>query len=83
MNSILPLGLNHVEVSRYMTTAQIAIQMPFASQELNQEGGGYYGQSKQSGNLVICNRKKLASPMGVRLRQAGLGQELQASSARS
>ena len=42
MNSILPLGLNHVEVSRYMTTAQIVIQMPFASQELNQEGGGYY-----------------------------------------
>ena len=53
MNSILPLGLNHVDVSRYMTTAQVAIQMPFASQELNQEGGGYYGQSKQSGNLVI------------------------------
>ena len=73
MNSILPLGLNHVEVSRYMTTAQIAIQMPFASQELNQEGGGYYGQSKQSGNLVICNRKKLASPMGFVCGKPGSG----------
>ena len=73
MNSILPLGLNHVEVSRYMTTAQVAIQMPFASQELNQEGGGYYGQSKQSGNLVICNRKKLASPMGFVCGKPGSG----------
>ena len=73
MNSILPLGLNHVEVSRYMTTAQIAIQMPFASQELNQEGGGYYGQSKQSGNLVICNRKRLTSPMGFVCGKPGSG----------
>ncbi len=56
-----------------MTTAQIAIQMPFASQELNQEGGGYYGQSKQSGNLVICNRKKLASPMGFVCGKPGSG----------
>jgi hypothetical protein len=73
MNSILPLGMNHVEVSRYMTTAQVAIQMPFASQELNQEGGGYYGQSKQSGNLVICNRKLLASPMGFVCGKPGSG----------
>ena len=47
--------------------------MPFASLELNQEGGGYYGQSKQSGNLVICNRKKLASPMGFVCGKPGSG----------
>ena len=64
LNSVLPLGHNHVEVSRMMTTAQVAIQMPFATQELAQAGGGYYGQNKQSSNLVLCNRKRLASPMG-------------------
>lgn len=53
--------MNHVDVTRYLTTGQIAMQMPFASLELNQEGGGYYGQSKQSGNLVICNRKSRKS----------------------
>ena len=73
LNSVLPLGANHVEVSRYLTTGQIAMQMPFASLELNQEGGGYYGQSKQSGNLVICNRKKLASPMGFVCGKPGSG----------
>lgn len=64
LNSMLPLGRNHVNVSRHLTTGQIAMQISFASQELNQAGGGYYGQSKQSGSLVICNRKRLASPMG-------------------
>ena len=73
LNSVLPLGLNHMDVTRYRTTGQIAMQMPFASLELNQEGGGYYGQSKQSGNLVICNRKKLASPMGFVCGKPGSG----------
>ena len=63
LNSILPLGHNHVEVSRMMTTAQVAIQMPFATQELSHEGGGYYGQNKQSSNLVLCNRKRLCEPL--------------------
>lgn len=73
MNSILPLGCNHVEVSRLLTTAQVAIQMPFATQELAQEGGGYYGQNKQSSNLVLCNRKRLASPMGYVSGKPGSG----------
>ena len=73
MNSILPLGHNHVQVCRMMTTAQVAIQMPFATQELAQEGGGYYGQNKQSSNLVLCNRKRLASPMGFVAGKPGSG----------
>lgn len=73
LNSVLPLGMNHIDVTRYLTTGQIAMQMPFASLELNQEGGGYYGQSKQSGSLVICNRKKLASPMGFVCGKPGSG----------
>ncbi len=73
LNSILPLGHNHVEVSRMMTTAQVAVQMPFATQELAQDGGGYYGQNKQSSNLVLCNRKVLASPMGFVAGKPGSG----------
>ena len=64
MNSILPLGHNHVRVGRMMTTSQVAIQLPFATQELFQPGGGYYGQNKISGNLVVVNRMSLPSPMG-------------------
>jgi hypothetical protein len=64
MNSVLPLGHNHVDVGRMMTTSQVAIQLPFATQELFQPGGGYYGQNKISGNLVVVNRMSLPSPMG-------------------
>lgn len=73
LNSVLPLGDNHVSVSRYLTTGQVAMQMPFASQSLDEAGGGYYGQSKESGNLVLCDRKRLASPMGFVCGKPGSG----------
>ncbi len=73
LNSILPLGNCHIDPTRFFTTAQIAIQMPFATQELAQRGGGYYGQNKLSGNLVLCNRSTLASPMGFVCGKPGSG----------
>ncbi|GAB6710283.1 ATP-binding protein [Streptococcus uberis] len=73
LNSILPLGHNHVEISRMFTTAQVAILVPFATQELDDRGGNYYGQNKHSKNLVICNRKKLTSPMGFVCGKTGSG----------
>lgn len=73
LNSILPLGHNHVEISRMFTTAQVAILVPFATQELDDEGGNYYGQNKHSRNLVICNRKRLTSPMGFVCGKTGSG----------
>ena len=73
LNSVLPLGDNHVTVSRYLTTGQVAMQMPFASQSLDEAGGGYYGQSRESGNLVLCDRKRLASPMGFVCGKPGSG----------
>ena len=73
LGSMLPIASPDVVTSRYLTTGQIAMQMPFASQELDQDGGGYYGQSKLSGNLVICNRTLLASPMGFVFGKPGSG----------
>lgn len=73
LNSILPLGHNHVEISRMFTTAQVAILVPFATQELDDAGGNYYGQNKHSRNLVLCNRKKLTSPMGFVCGKTGAG----------
>lgn len=77
LNSALPLGVNEVEVDRYMLTDEIAIQSPFATLELNQEGGGYYGQNRHSLNLVIANRKALASPMGFVGGKPGSGKSFQ------
>lgn len=76
MNSILPLGHNHVDISRMFTTAQVGILMPFATQEVDDKGGTYYGTNKQSGNLVIANRKKNASPMGIVTGKPGSGKSM-------
>lgn len=65
LNSVLPLGRNQVKVGRLMLTDEIAIQSPFATLELNDFGGGYYGQNKGSRNLVMLNRKGLASRNGI------------------
>ena len=73
LNSVLPLGSNHVGITRPLTTTQAAIMMPFATQELDQEGGTYCGQNKSSNNLVICNRKSLASPVGFISGKTGAG----------
>ncbi|RDB78783.1 MULTISPECIES: VirB4-like conjugal transfer ATPase, CD1110 family [Eggerthella] len=77
LNSALPLGTSEVDVERYMLTDEIAIQSPFATLELNEEGGGYYGQNRHSLNLVIANRKRLASPMGFVGGKPGSGKSFQ------
>jgi len=73
LNSVLPLAHNHVGVSRDFTTYEAAVLMPFTTQELDQEGGGYYGQNRLSNNLVICNRKSLMSPHGFICGMSGSG----------
>lgn len=73
MNSVLPLAHNHVDVSRDLETAEAAVFMPFTTQELDQPGGGYYGQNRISGNLVICDRKSLMSPHGFICGMSGSG----------
>lgn len=73
MNSVLPLAANRVDVSRDLTTGEAAIFVPFTTQEIDQEGGGYYGQNAQSANLVLCNRKRLMSPHGFICGMSGSG----------
>ena len=73
LNSVLPLAHNHVDVIRDLTTTEATIFLPFTTQELDMEGGGYYGQNRLSGNLVICNRKRLMSPHGFVCGMSGSG----------
>ena len=73
LNSILPLGQNHINIGRKFTTAQLSILMPFATQELDDKDGNYYGQNQHSNNLVFGNRKRLASPVGIIVGKTGSG----------
>lgn len=71
--SILPLGMNHIEISRPFTTTETCIFVPFAIQELDQPGGSWYYQNRLSNNLVFGNRARLASPVGFISGKTGSG----------
>jgi len=73
MNSILPLGKNHIEIERTLTTASTAIFVPFTTQELFQRGGMYYGLNSLSRNLIFLDRKLLLNPNGFILGTPGSG----------
>jgi type IV secretory pathway VirB4 component len=78
LNSSLPLGKNHLELERTLTTASTAIFIPFTTQELFQTGGMYYGLNALSHNLILFDRKTLKAPNGVILGTPGSGKSFAA-----
>ncbi|OPX92485.1 MAG: AAA-like domain protein [Pelotomaculum sp. PtaB.Bin104] len=78
MNSIMPVGKNHVEIERTLTTASTAIFIPFTTQELYQRSGMYYGLNAMSRNLIFFNRYSLKAPNGVILGTPGSGKSFAA-----
>ncbi len=55
-NACLPLGVNELSVSKYLTTESSAIFMPYTSQELHQKNGIFYGMNKITKNLIFYDR---------------------------
>ena len=78
MNSALPLGRNHVDIQRTLTTASTGILVPFTTQELFQEHGLYYGLNALSRNLIMFDRKTLKNPNGFILGTPGSGKSFSA-----
>ncbi len=71
----LPVGITpkRLSVDRALTTESTSIFIPFASQELFQAGGFYYGLNQISRNLILCNRTKMKTPSGFLLGSSGSG----------
>lgn len=78
INSIMPVGKNHVNVERTLTTASTAIFVPFTTVELYQKGGMYYGMNALSHNLILFNRYSLEAPNGIILGKPGSGKSFSA-----
>jgi len=77
--SSLPLGLNHVEIQRGLTTSSTAIFVPFTTQELFMRGEAlYYGLNALSNNLIMADRKRLKNPNGLFLGTPGSGKSFAA-----
>lgn len=72
----LPMGVTpnkKLYVERALTTNSTAIFMPFASQELLQIGGFYYGLNQITNNLILCDRTRFKTPSGFILGSSGSG----------
>ncbi len=70
--SSIPLGENLIPIQRGLTTSSTAIFIPFITQELFQTGEAlYYGLNALSGNMIMCDRKKLKNPNGLILGTPG------------
>lgn len=78
INSTLPLGKNHVDIQRTLTTASTGIFIPFTTQELFQSSGMYYGLNVLSKNMIFFNRKSLKTANGFILGSSGSGKSFAA-----
>ena len=75
--SSLPLGANHIQIERSLTTSSVAVFVPFVTQELFQGGGAmYYGINAKSNNMIMLDRKQARSPNGLKLGTPGSGKSM-------
>ena len=76
--TVLPVGLDKVDIKRALLTDSTAVFMPFSSQEIVQEGGFYYGINKVSKSMIILNRKLMENPAGFYLGKPRSGKSFKA-----
>lgn len=78
--SVLPLGVNKIEIDRGLTSSSTAVFMPFTTEELfiNSRNSLYYGLNALSHNLIMADRKKLKNPNGLILGTPGSGKSFSA-----
>ena len=79
MNAAAPIGINGTGEGRHLITKNLAVLVPFNTQELFQHGQSlYYGQNALSGNMIMADRKKLRTPNGIILGTPGSGKSFSA-----
>ena len=77
--SSLPIGQNHIDIQRGLTTSATAIFVPFTTEELFQSGEAlYYGINAISNNMIMADRKLLKNPNGLILGTPGSGKSFSA-----
>ena len=80
LNSVLPLGIQEFKRVVNLSSSCLAMLMPYKTQELNDEGGIYYGVNQLSQNVIFADKKKLKNHNGLILGQSGSGKSVFAKS---
>ena len=73
LNTVLPLGVRKIDTFRTLTTESLAVFMPFRVQEIQDEGGIYYGENAVSHNLIMVNKENLMNQSSILLGVPGSG----------
>lgn len=78
INSAIGLGIQEFKHVCNLSSPAVAMFMPYKTQELNDEGGVYYGINQLSKNAIFANKKKLKNRNSLILAQSGSGKTVAA-----
>lgn len=73
LNTVLPIGTRKINAFRTLTTESLAVFMPFKVQEIQDDGGIYYGENAISHNLILCSKENLLNQSAFLLGVPGSG----------
>lgn len=73
LNTVLPIGSMHVFKQRTFLTESASALQPFNVQDMDDDGGQYYGANPISNNLIFVDRKKLTNGNMILLGTSGGG----------
>ena len=76
-NTALPIGGRYVGHRRAFLTGSLVSMQPFFAQDHCEEGGFFYGLNRTTHQMVIRNRKTLASPHGMIVGHTGSGKSME------
>ncbi|PHU41203.1 hypothetical protein CSX00_02500 [Pseudobutyrivibrio ruminis] len=78
INTSLGLGIQEFKHVCNMSSTSVAMFMPYKTQELNDEGGVYYGINQLSKNAIFADKKRLKNRNSLILGQSGSGKSVAA-----
>ena len=76
LNSTFPFGIQEFKRVVNLSSSCLAMFMPYKTQELNDEGGTFYGVNQLSQNAIFANKKKLKNKNSLTLGQSGSGKSM-------
>lgn len=71
--TVLPIGLNRLNIIRTLLTESASVFIPFRAQEIVDKGGIWYGQNAITNNPIFCNKECLQNPNSFVLGVPGSG----------
>lgn len=76
LNSAFPFGIQEFKRVVNLSSTCLAMFIPYKTQELNDEGGTFYGVNQLSQNAIFADKKKLKNKNCLTLGQPGSGKSM-------